>query len=108
MFHHHHSYGIVDRSERSQRNGPVLLGCFCHRHDIWKEYLLFLEHVWLQIGAKSGEELVQMDEFTVIASMRGEYFVREQLKPVHFRFGEYVMRVDDVRTQVPQRSVLIV
>src|ERR1051325_756478 len=108
MFHHHHSYGSVDRSEWSQGNGPVLLGCFCHGHDIWKEYLLFLEHVWLQIGAKSGKELVQMDEFRVIASMRGEYFVGEQLKPFHFRFGEYVMCVDDVRDQVRQGSVLII
>jgi len=41
-----------------------------------------------------------MDEFGVIAAMRGEHFVGKQLKSVHFRFGEYMVPVEDVRDEV--------
>ena len=97
VFPHHHAYRIVDRSERSKRSSALLVGCVSRGHDVGEEYLFFLEHVWPQVGTEPCKELGEMDEFRMIASMRGEYFVDERLQPVHFRFGEYVVRVEDVR-----------
>src|ERR1041384_2104924 len=96
MFHHHHADRTIDRSERSKRNRTFPVGRFFSRHDIWKEYLLFLEHVWLQIGAESGKEFVEMNEFRVIAAVSVEHFVGKRLKSIHFRFGEFVMSIEDV------------
>src|SRR5689334_7510109 len=93
MFPHHHAHGIVDRSKRSKRNSPWTISCFCQRHYVEEEYLLCLEHVGLQIGAKEHKELVEMDELGVITSMRGEHFVGQPLKPVQFGFGEYMVHV---------------
>src|ERR1043166_1518529 len=52
MFQHHHAHRILDSSKRRKRCSTVLLDGLCQTHDIWKEHLLFLEHVWPQVGTE--------------------------------------------------------
>src|SRR5687767_2697669 len=84
MFPQHHAYWIVNSSKRSERSGLVVIRRPCHRQDVREEYLLFFEHVWLQIRAKSSKELAHINEFSMIFSVRVNYFVDKRFKPVHF------------------------
>src|ERR1041384_3596238 len=52
MFQHHHAHRILDSSKRRKRCSTVLLDGLYQTHDIWKEHLLFLEHVWPQVGTE--------------------------------------------------------
>src|SRR5205814_10005756 len=53
VLHHHHANGIVDGAERRKWRWPILRVGLYETEYVGKEYLLFFEHVRLEIGTQS-------------------------------------------------------